>query len=456
MTLAALLSTACGSTSSESVVGPEAPKCSVTVTAPEGSIASSGGTGVVTVTTTPECEWTAVSESSWITDLSPTHGQSSAQVQFRAASNPNATARDGAIGINGQRAVIRQAASACEIGAAASASQFPASGGTGTVTISAPGECRWIANPNVSWITLSSPSGSGNGTVGFTVAANSGAARAGILTAGGVEIGISQAGQAPVTCTFSINPTSESISADGATDIDVAVTATAGCAWTSASNASWLTITSGASGSGSGTVTLTAAANTGAARTGTVLIGGRMFTVNQEAGCGYSLDSASITVGDENIQGLSVAVTTTLPSCSWTASSNAGWIVIQGGSSGTGNGTVTYAVSDSGAASRTGTMTIAGETFTVMQVRCSATISPTTHAVTALGGSFSVAVTTQTGCGWEATENLDWVTVTSVTGGRASGTVWYLVAFNATGSGRSGTVVIAGQTHTVIQEQVIP
>jgi hypothetical protein len=54
--------------------------------------------------------------------------------------------------------------------------------------------------------------------------------------------------------------------------------------------------------------------------------------------------------------------------CSWTAVSNVSWITIVSGKSGTGNGTVKYSVSQNTAtASRTGTLTIGGQTFTVTQ-----------------------------------------------------------------------------------------
>jgi hypothetical protein len=54
--------------------------------------------------------------------------------------------------------------------------------------------------------------------------------------------------------------------------------------------------------------------------------------------------------------------------CEWTATSKATWITITLGSNGTGNGTVSYSVSaNGGTSSRTGTLTIAGQTFTVAQ-----------------------------------------------------------------------------------------
>jgi hypothetical protein len=54
--------------------------------------------------------------------------------------------------------------------------------------------------------------------------------------------------------------------------------------------------------------------------------------------------------------------------CNWTALSNATFITITSGNSGTGNGTVNYSVANNtGTASRNGTLTIAGLTFTVTQ-----------------------------------------------------------------------------------------
>ena len=55
-------------------------------------------------------------------------------------------------------------------------------------------------------------------------------------------------------------------------------------------------------------------------------------------------------------------------SCPWTATSNTpNWITITGGASGTGNGTATYNVAANTGAARTGTLTIAGVTFTASQ-----------------------------------------------------------------------------------------
>ena len=58
--------------------------------------------------------------------------------------------------------------------------------------------------------------------------------------------------------------------------------ASGGCAWTAVSTVPWITVTKGGNGSGGGNVEFTVDANaTGAARSGTITIGGQVFTVDQ-------------------------------------------------------------------------------------------------------------------------------------------------------------------------------
>ncbi len=90
-------------------------------------------------------------------------------------------------------------------------------------------------------------------------------------------------------------------------------------------------------------------------------------TVIVNAPCSFSISSSSQTVSFGATTG-SVNVTASSNSCTWTATSNASFITITAGSSGTGNGTVSYSVTaNTGASSRTGTITIAGQTFSVTQ-----------------------------------------------------------------------------------------
>ena len=67
--------------------------------------------------------------------------------------------------------------------------------------------------------------------------------------------------------------------------------------------------------------------------------------------------------------GGSGTVAVTGPGCNWTAVSNAAWITVTGGGSGTGNGTVSYTVAaNAGTLPRTGTIAIAGRRFYVNQI----------------------------------------------------------------------------------------
>ncbi len=159
---------------------------------------------------------------------------------------------------------------------------FMPAGGPGTVSLVTDSDCGWTATSNDSFITLTtSATGTGSSTIGFTVAANSGGQRTGTLTVGTETVTITQSSS---SCTYAIDPTS-AVFATGGGSGTVSLTTQADCAWTAASNSSFLTLTSAASGSGSATVSYTVSANgTGAMRTGTLTIAGLTFTVTQSIG----------------------------------------------------------------------------------------------------------------------------------------------------------------------------
>jgi subtilisin family serine protease len=247
----------------------------------------------------------------------------------------------------------------------------------------------------------------------------------------------------------SISPAGASFGGGGGTST-VNVTAPAGVGWQTFVNDSWITVTSGGAGAGNGAVNYTVAANTGSARTGTMVIAGRVFTVTQAApACSYSIAPTSASYSSAGGTG-SVTVTASA-GCAWTAASNAAWITITSGASGSGSGTVNYSVAANAGSARIGTMTIAGQTFTVTQAAaCTYSISPTSQNFVTGGGTGSVNVTAGAGCGWTATSNAPWITITSGASGTGNGAVGYSVAANA-GSARSGMMTIAGQTFTVTQ-----
>ncbi|MCI0389371.1 MAG: NF038122 family metalloprotease [Acidobacteria bacterium] len=94
-------------------------------------------------------------------------------------------------------------------------------------------------------------------------------------------------------------------------------------------------------------------------------------TVTGGQSCAYSLVPASLSFEAAGGSG-SVYVLATR-GCNWTASSNADWIALAEGNSGTGEGTVRYSVAaNNSTGTRTGTLTIAGQTYTVTQAGKSA------------------------------------------------------------------------------------
>jgi hypothetical protein len=241
---------------------------------------------------------------------------------------------------------------------------FTSSGGTGAVEVT--NSCPWTAVSNDSWITVTSgSSGTGNGTVGYSVAANiSLNPRTGTITIAGRTFTVAQAA---VVCTFSISPTSRSHGPGAEADL-VAVTTPSVCNWTALSNDSWITVTSGSSGTGNGSVGYALSANASPSpRHGTITIADQIFTVNQSGiTCTFSLGAIGHSFGPAG--GTDAFDVTTQSLCPWTAMSNNVWIIITSGGSGTGNGTVNYTVDSNPSVNpRTGTITVARQTFTVDQ-----------------------------------------------------------------------------------------
>ena len=153
-------------------------------------------------------------------------------------------------------------------------------GGTGSVAVTAGNGCVWTAVSNAAWIHAAA-AGNGNGEVLYSVDANpSPSARTGTATIAGQTFSVDQQGTAP--CTYAVSPIRPKFS-EFARSGTVAVTAAAGCGWSAASNAAWITIDSGASGSGNGAVNYSVGSLPGrlTQRSGTLTVAGKTVTVVQ-------------------------------------------------------------------------------------------------------------------------------------------------------------------------------
>ena len=172
---------------------------------------------------------------------------------------------------------------------------------------------------------------------------------------------------APPACSYSISPATQSFTGDGGTGT-VSVTSPAGCGWSAASSADWITITTDSGGSGYGRIEFAVSPNTTpGSRSGVISIAGLTFTVTQSgAGCSYVISPGT---GSFTSAGGTGTVSVTSPAgCTWTATSKSDWITITAGSGGSGYGNVEYAVSrNTTPGSRSGALSIAGLTFTLFQ-----------------------------------------------------------------------------------------
>ena len=262
--------------------------CSFALSPTSAGFAAVGGPATVTVMTQAGCNWTAVSNNSFITITSGASGSGTGTMTYAVAANTSTTARGGSLTIAGlTHSVSQDAGPTCSFSINPTSASFAAAGGTGSVTVTTQAGCNWTAVSNNAFITITAgASGSGSGTVTYAVAANtSTTARGGSLTIAGLTHSVSQA-PGSGTCSFSINPTSAFFGAEGGTG-SVTVTTQAGCNWTAVSNNAFITITSGASGSGSGTVNYSVAARiVSTPRNGSLTIAGLTHSVSQAGGEG--------------------------------------------------------------------------------------------------------------------------------------------------------------------------
>jgi hypothetical protein len=83
--------------------------CTYSIAPVSQSFPKTGGTGgPIAVTTAPGCAWTATSNDSWITNVSPAAGNGSGSITFTVESKPGNNLRNGTITIAGQTFKVDQ------------------------------------------------------------------------------------------------------------------------------------------------------------------------------------------------------------------------------------------------------------------------------------------------------------------------------------------------------------
>jgi len=287
------------------------------------------------------------------------------------------------------------ASGTCQYSTSPLGASYPGNGGCASFDVITGNECSWIvsASPDATWIyNIVQPSdftdyaAVGPDTVTYYVAPNlTTVPRQGTINVIAFEDGsiqasftISQDGcpdDCPrdpcltpgAVCSYTVTPDSRSHGPGVETGV-INVIAADSCSWVATTPQSWITITAQSTAMGNGMATYSVAPNTDTtSRTGFVHIGGLFFTVIQagKAPCSFSIASGSAEVSAA--QGSGDVLVAAPNGCAWSASSNAAWITITSAVNGTGSGNVTYLVAPNDGCRRNGTLSIAGQTFTVTQ-----------------------------------------------------------------------------------------
>ncbi len=154
--------------------------------------------------------------------------------------------------------------------------------------------------------------------------------------------------------------------------------------------------------------------------------------------------------------------------CGWTANTNATWIAINNGSSGTDAGIVSYQIQiNTSNTARTGAITIAGVTFTITQAgipaSCQYSVVPAANSdfttpnsntllFGASGGPAMLTITAGAGCPWGGVSSVpSWLTIDGSSTGAGNGQLSFTVSANGTGAVLNGAISIAGQVFLITE-----
>ncbi len=173
-------------------------------------------------------------------------------------------------------------ATTCSFSLSAANAAFDSIGGSSSFELQTAAGCAWTVTSNQSWALVSNgASGTGTGTISFTVEANATTqSRSAVISAGGQVFTITQTA-AP--CLFTIDPQNRTVPVSGGV-LNFVVSTIPGCAWTMASNTSWLRLAGVTGGNGTGSAPLVVESNaTGAPRTGSVTIARQGIHIMQPA-----------------------------------------------------------------------------------------------------------------------------------------------------------------------------
>ncbi len=255
---------------------------------PAPNVPVNGGTGSIAVNPNfSTCPWNAVANQTYLTISGGSTGTGRGTVSYKVDSNLANSARNATIVISmagistpSVYTIHQLGDSACSFTVSPASKTVLNQATTDTFTVTSTlNTCTRTAVSDVPWLIVTSgASGTGTGTIGYSVQTNTAtAARTGHIAVMDATFSVIQTAN---LCDIFFNPPNTNVAA-GTSSGKIGVNSA--CSWTAASNASWISITSGATSiSGQGTISYSVNANlTGASRVGTIQIGSQTFTITQ-------------------------------------------------------------------------------------------------------------------------------------------------------------------------------
>jgi PKD repeat protein len=347
-------------------------------------------------------------------------------------------------------------------------SPFKPDGGSGSSinVSSSPSDCTWTVTSDQPYLKIISPAGGagkGSGSIVFQFQANDSLeSRAATLTVrlGDAIVKEFSLSQVAGSCDYSLEPLQASFSAAEHSDPPNSVSVRPNfqsCPWKASTTSGFVKLTGTTTGTGNGTVTYTVSENTSTSpRHATLTIQSKAFEVNQ-AGCIVTPPfSSPYEIGPAEVsQTLSFLADS--PSCQWALSGNGSFLTIDSGSYTGSQDLISFHVSpNTSSLSRTGSLTIAGQTIRVLQKGCSSVDSTFVE----LGSDNPVGKVQVTeeiaGCHWVAESNASFIHVQDIKpAGSGKFDVTFLVD-DAGGVERLGTLSVAGQMVIVRQKGDAP
>ena len=416
-----------------------------------------GGTGSVTVVAQNRVGWKARSNKDWIS-VDSTHGEGEGTVSYTVAPFDQVSTRQGSMTIAGNTVTIFQYGRRMKLASYSESRDWYAH--VIPITVNALAITEWSVTPNASWISVvDGGNGKGGDLVSIAIAENpSYKPRTGTVTIGTEIFTVTQGGRTDLV--FTVSPEASTASVNGANAL-IAVNATPDLPWSAKSNTNWMTILGNTvSGAGNGNIVYSVSPqSTLNERTGTITITPdansgmptRTHTVTQPAAA-----SALSSSGYEfEAMGETCTVEVSLADIvEWKIVESLDWLTVNGSTSRVGPGTVTLqATVNETIYPRSGTVKIAGKTFTVTQKGRGVEVEYDTKLFGTDGGYESISIHPDGNVSWTAVaSDPTWITIFQGDSGTGDGEIMYIVApYTGDGTARVGTITVGDKVVYITQ-----